>query len=273
MRFKRAYTLPGDYPPVFAHFPDNGAEPSKEDQSFLKDAISISSSKYDRGIEWIVALNRSEGEKKWIEFFGYTGKTDPSANPGVVPWNVSEDKLYLSNTITCTDGLIALAQEEWHRRDIEFDQYVSTPPDSNVLPVRNHPYLPQFSDRTIIRGSHPSVTGYFHEKNFDQAFNSLQNAEEYLKKVIHTCRISLDNSLERVTALVWSDEGTPSVDFFGFTKSTKRYGSQAVIAWLVSGSAEYMGPEITCGDGIILLGMEEQSRQTPNPELISTQHS
>lgn len=77
-----------------------------------------------------------------------------------------------------------------------------------------------------------------------------------------------------LVGIIWGDTHSQEsvVDFFGYQDINGWPGNPAVYSWVMRNGNYSSDKYITCGDGLILLGMEEDLRRRMSRELYETTH-
>lgn len=125
----------------------------------------------------------------------------------------------------------------------------------------------EFLGRVSIElGMFPPVRAYFHKTGFDVfrhcGYSNCVNinAETYL-------RYALDQNLERfqgvdyILAAMWGNKEDKMIDVFTFSDIKEWPGNPDVGAFVLKNDVYVPNQSITCGDTLIVLGLEEAYRR------------
>lgn len=107
---------------------------------------------------------------------------------------------------------------------------------------------------------------YIHKGGFVEAFGSppeprITNARNYFIKCF---RKVPEGRFDYVLAIIWGREGKPMADFFGYHDIGSWPGNPTISAWVMENGViapNDRSKDITCGDGIIITGLEEIYRR------------
>ena len=110
----------------------------------------------------------------------------------------------------------------------------------------------------------PPLRAYFHNSGLVEAFGAEKtviNAKKHLlESLIANSSLSADASY--LIAAVWGEEGNKMIDLFKYSKLNGWPGNPTVSSFVIKNGV--YAPErrdITCGDTLIMLGLEEQLRR------------
>lgn len=127
---------------------------------------------------------------------------------------------------------------------------------------------PNFRDRvTYISNQLPPVRAYIHESCSFEAFSSPCNRSIDIEAKEHLI-LSLGKNLELVEdadymlAAIWGNENSKMIDVFKYTDVKDWPGNPDVSAFVMQNGVYIPRKEITCGDTLIVLGIEEKYRRT-----------
>ena len=105
---------------------------------------------------------------------------------------------------------------------------------------------------------HPSGTESFNFTGVE--FSEILRATPHMYRANHSY----------IIAILWGNEGVQMADFFGYSGIEQWPGNPEVSCWVMKGiknNSAYTlnrGIDITCGDGTIILGYEEEYRRQTN---------
>ena len=97
------------------------------------------------------------------------------------------------------------------------------------------------------------VRAYVHETS---------ETEELDTGVTRHVQSKMANGFDYMLMILWGNDGSNMVDCFGYGGMSEWPGNPDVDGWLYRSGVLVRDMPITCGDGLILLGREEEYRRT-----------
>jgi len=113
----------------------------------------------------------------------------------------------------------------------------------------------------------PPVRVYQHESGkelfcpegqIDRSTYILESLKDWRRKIDNNLR---DVKLDYFIGILWASQGKPILDLFGYGGISRGDQNPEVYSWVITDGEWGRGNPITCGDGLILLGMEEEGRR------------
>src|SRR3989344_1560216 len=108
----------------------------------------------------------------------------------------------------------------------------------------------------------PRVRAYVHGFGLDSAYNhSFDFAKSHLLEVLENSKAG--KNFDFMLAILWGTDSSKKIDFFGYSGLSEEWKSNpGVESWVTKDGltvpAKYgTNLQITCGDGLIILGEEE----------------
>ncbi len=117
-----------------------------------------------------------------------------------------------------------------------------------------------------------SLRAYVHESGLEYfgrgtVAGAIQNARQHLIDVVKNPR-TLDmmafrgqQGNQHMIAAIWNDNKEPMIDFFKFCNGNKWPGNPEMYGYAFRNGVYLPKAPATCGDGLIILGAEEQDRR------------
>ena len=123
--------------------------------------------------------------------------------------------------------------------------------------IRTGKFAPDVCARINLPNLEIPVRAYVHNFGFEGAYGNLNSAKDYLKSLIGNIEGNFDYSL----VMLWGEDSVKMADVFLYHDINQWPGNPLVSAsWFKENSVQPFDG-VTCGDGIILLGFEEQYRR------------
>lgn len=119
-------------------------------------------------------------------------------------------------------------------------------------------------------GEIPLTKGYIHSAGLDEIFSHQVIARNYLITQLSNMFLSHIfpeginlSEADYIIGIAWGDikKKEPVVDFFSYSDIKDWPGNPTVYNWVLRRNSYSTSKDITCGDGLILLGMEEELRR------------
>ncbi|MFA5856704.1 MAG: hypothetical protein WC867_05065 [Candidatus Pacearchaeota archaeon] len=116
----------------------------------------------------------------------------------------------------------------------------------------------------------PPMRTYFHEFGFKDAFSDSNYPSEMrgVEHLIETYEKNLNKGyggeMDYNLAILWGNDGNKMIDLFSFIVDTDNWQSNPAVQSFTFKNGVYQPGNdfITCGDGLIMLGFEEQERRS-----------
>ena len=131
-----------------------------------------------------------------------------------------------------------------------------------------HEAVPNFTYRiSSISEELPPLRAYYHNSGFIAAFTDKVKEIHIATKnhLIDTLKENkgLIESGDYLLAMLWGDDGDKMIDIFKYSGVKNNWKANPGVESLVMKNGIYSpDKEITCGDGMIVLGQEEEYRRT-----------
>jgi hypothetical protein len=128
------------------------------------------------------------------------------------------------------------------------------------------PDSPNFFARLTLNGNLPPVRAYFHHGGFDQAYG----AEDGIRNAVAHLRTALDANIDLLgekqflLAAIWGNDGRKTIDVLALTHREGEgwQDNPEVSAYVLEeGFYQPARRDITCGDGLMIFGREEEYRR------------
>jgi hypothetical protein len=135
---------------------------------------------------------------------------------------------------------------------------------------RTGPNSPNIIGRYNAPGWNPPTRIYFHESGFSEAFNDNPSFQPWVNALTHLSRI-FDSKLDQshdlrnfnyAIAFLWGQEKDKMVDLFAYDAISRWPGNPSISSFIFrNGVYEPDNHEIGCGDGSIVICVEEEYRR------------
>ncbi len=120
----------------------------------------------------------------------------------------------------------------------------------------------RFKTKFILPWMNSSARGYVHEFGYDVWGNKGKVVIEYLSNCLKNMPKGFMED-DFILAALWGNNGKRMIDCIGLRGIKNNWsGNPEVNAWVYDNGVYIITRNITCGDGLIMLGEEEKFRRT-----------